>query len=29
MTANALLSAIKMICTYDEYLSAVGRARSE
>lgn len=25
MTANALLSAVKMICTYDEYLSAVGR----
>ena len=25
MTANALLSALKMICTYDEYLSAVGR----
>lgn len=25
MTANALLSAIKMICTYNEYLSAVGR----
>ena len=25
MTANALLAAIKMICTYDEYLAAVGR----
>ena len=25
MTANALLAAVKMICTYDEYLSAVGR----
>ena len=25
MTANALLSAIKLLLTYDEYLSAVGR----
>ncbi len=25
MTANALLSALKIICTYDEYLSIVGR----
>lgn len=25
MTANALLSALKMIATYEEYLSAVGR----
>jgi ribonuclease M5 len=27
MTANALLAAVKMICTYDEYLSAVGREK--
>lgn len=25
MTANALLAAVKMICTYEEYLEAVGR----
>ena len=25
MTANALLAAVKMICTYEEYLKAVGR----
>ena len=25
MTANALLAALKMICTYEEYLEAVGR----
>lgn len=25
MTANALLAAVKMICTYDEYLAASGR----
>lgn len=25
MTANALLAAVRMICTYDEYLAAVGR----
>ena len=25
MTANALLSALKMVCSYKEYLSAVGR----
>ena len=26
MTANALLAAVKIICTYDEYLAAVGRS---
>lgn len=25
MTANALLSALKIVCTYEEYLAAVGR----
>ena len=25
MTANALLAALRIVCTYDEYLSAVGR----
>lgn len=25
MTANALLAAVKMICSYEEYLAAVGR----
>ncbi len=29
MTANALLAALKMICTYDEYLAAVGRRTIE
>lgn len=29
MTANALLSALRMICTYDEYLAAVGRKSEE
>ena len=29
MTANALLAALKMICTYEEYLSAVGRERNK
>ena len=29
MTANALLAALKMVCTYDEYLSAVGRETEE
>ena len=27
MTPNALLSAMKMICTYEEYLALVGRAQ--
>ena len=27
MTANALLAAVKMICTYEEYLEAVGREK--
>ena len=27
MTANALLAAVRMICTYDEYLAAVGREK--
>ena len=27
MTPNALLSAMKMICTYDEYLALVGREK--
>lgn len=29
MTANALLAALRMIATYEEYLSAVGREASE
>ena len=28
MTPNALLSAMKMICTYEEYLALVGREKS-
>ena len=28
MTANALLAAVRMICTYDEYLAAVGRGKT-
>ena len=27
MTANALLAALKLVCTYEEYLSAVGREK--
>ena len=29
MTANALLAAVKMICTYEEYLKAVGRDNTD
>ena len=29
MTANALLSALKIVCTYEEYLSAAGRGRKD
>ena len=29
MTANALLAALKIVCTYGEYLEAVGREKSE
>lgn len=29
MTANALLAAVKMICTYEEYLIAVGRNNTD
>ena len=29
MTANALLAAVKMICTYEEYLKAVGRNNTD
>ena len=29
MTPNALLSAMKMICTYEEYLALVGREREQ
>ena len=28
MTSNALLAALKLICTYEEYLEAVGRNKS-
>ena len=29
MTPNALLAAVRMLCTYEEYLALVGRAESE
>lgn len=29
MTANALLAALKIVCTYEEYLSAAGRVGKE
>ena len=29
MTANALLSALRIVCTYEEYLAAVGRSDSD
>ena len=29
MTANALLSALKIVCTYEEYLAAAGRQGSQ
>ena len=29
MTANALLSALRIVCTYEEYLAAVGRKKSD
>ena len=29
MTANALLAAVRLLCTYEEYLKSVGRERSD
>ena len=29
MTANALLAAVRLLCTYEEYLQLVGREKSE